>query len=98
MFIVAVDDNVWSWGSSRYYQLGHGTNTTEPFPRQITSLTNIVQIACGWKHVLALNNDGQVFVWGTNKNGKFLYHCIDCALLLIFNIMFICCYLFYVYI
>ena len=30
----------------------------------------IVQIACGRSHVMALNSDGHIFVWGSNDNGQ----------------------------
>merc|ERR1719469_618704 len=29
-----------------------------------------VQIACGWKHCLALTQDGKLYAWGHNKAGQ----------------------------
>lgn len=35
---------------------------------KINSLSNIVKIAAGKYHVIALDGDGTVFVWGSNVN------------------------------
>jgi alpha-tubulin suppressor-like RCC1 family protein len=74
MCCFVVDGNAWSWGSSRYYQLGHNSIETEPFPRQISNLKNIIQISCGWKHVIVCNQNGQVFGWGNNRHGNDTNH------------------------
>jgi alpha-tubulin suppressor-like RCC1 family protein len=36
----------------------------------IPDMTQIVQIAAGENHVLALNITGQVFAWGSNDYGQ----------------------------
>lgn len=61
---------VMAWGANRSSQLGLGSEKIFiPFPTLITTLQNIVQIACGNDHSLALNRDGKVFSWGKGEGG-----------------------------
>lgn len=39
-------------------------------PHRIEGLTDIVQVACGWSHSLALTKDGRVYSWGSTLNGR----------------------------
>ncbi|XP_078576873.1 putative E3 ubiquitin-protein ligase HERC4 isoform X2 [Branchiostoma floridae x Branchiostoma japonicum] len=41
-------------------------------PRMVKELSSlqIVQVACGGKHSLALSNDGRIFSWGNNSHGQ----------------------------
>lgn len=45
---------------------------TERIPRMVKVLgTNvIVQIACGIEHSIALTNDGELYAWGSNREGQ----------------------------
>lgn len=38
--------------------------------RQIDSLTQIKQIACGYNHYIALDNNGNVYSWGSGSDGR----------------------------
>ncbi|XP_038648648.1 probable E3 ubiquitin-protein ligase HERC3 isoform X2 [Scyliorhinus canicula] len=42
----------------------------KPQSRQSLSEKNIIQVACGNNHSLALSKDGQLFVWGQNTCGQ----------------------------
>jgi len=58
-----------------YYVCPTGLNSvdcTERVPRMVKVLgTNvIVQIACGVEHSIALTNDGELYAWGSNKEGQ----------------------------
>ncbi|GAA5129108.1 hypothetical protein GCM10023212_36650 [Luteolibacter yonseiensis] len=53
-----------------YGQLGNGTQALQPAPVQVTGLTNVVSIACGSSHSLALKSDGTVWTWGWNSAGQ----------------------------
>lgn len=46
--------------------------TIEQTPRMVKSLVSsvIIQIACGFKHVLALTNNGELYAWGSNDDGQ----------------------------
>lgn len=65
------DQHVYSWGSNQYGQLGYELEAEQPTPRVIPQLNGIqiVQIACGWKHTIALTRSGQMFTWGTSRHG-----------------------------
>ncbi|WP_154017830.1 PKD-like domain-containing protein [Candidatus Protochlamydia phocaeensis] len=67
------DGTVWAWGSNADGQLGDGTNTDSNIPVQVgggTPLTDIIAIAAGYSHSLALRSDGTVWAWGSNVNGQ----------------------------
>jgi len=51
-------------------QLGDATTTGRATPAQITGLANVVAIAAGTSHSLALKSDGTVFAWGGNSWGQ----------------------------
>ncbi|XP_011688741.1 PREDICTED: probable E3 ubiquitin-protein ligase HERC4 isoform X3 [Wasmannia auropunctata] len=64
---------LFSWGSNMKGQLGlNSVDCTERIPRMIKVLgTNvIVQIACGVEHSIALTNDGELYAWGSNREGQ----------------------------
>ncbi|XP_056652130.1 probable E3 ubiquitin-protein ligase HERC4 isoform X5 [Monodelphis domestica] len=64
---------VYAWGLDTDGQLGlPGTEEYIKVPRNIKSLTDIqiVQIACGYYHSLALSKGSEVFSWGQNKHGQ----------------------------
>lgn len=50
----------------------NSTDCTERIPRMVKVLgTNvIVQIACGIEHSIALTNDGELYAWGSNREGQ----------------------------
>jgi len=72
------DGTVWAWGWNRNGQLGDGTyyEKGSPIPIQVLGpggagyLTDIVAIAVGQHHSLALRSDGTVWAWGCNKYGQ----------------------------
>lgn len=70
------NDNVlWAWGCNSDGQLGNGTNTDNSYPIQVknsnnSSFTNVIAIAAGCYHSLALKSDGTVWAWGDNQNGQ----------------------------
>jgi hypothetical protein len=73
------DGTLLSWGSDRFGQLGDGTidnyNTTNspipnPTPAPVSVATNIVAIAAGIYHSLALKSDGTLLSWGNDDFGQ----------------------------
>jgi alpha-tubulin suppressor-like RCC1 family protein len=70
------DGTVWTWGMNNVGQLGDNTNTRRLTPVQVLGpnsvgfLTDIVAIAAGGIHTLALREDGTVFAWGGNGVGQ----------------------------
>jgi alpha-tubulin suppressor-like RCC1 family protein len=74
-YTVVVDANgaVWAFGESDGGQLGNGVScygcvTNSPAPVQVIGASNIVAVAAGFEHTLALCNAGTVTAWGNNSD------------------------------
>uniref|UniRef100_A0A3P9PHI8 RCC1 and BTB domain containing protein 2 n=2 Tax=Poecilia reticulata TaxID=8081 RepID=A0A3P9PHI8_POERE len=71
---MAVLDNgeIYGWGYNCNGQLGLGNNGNQQTPCRIAALqgVNIVQVACGYAHTLALTDEGFVYAWGANSYGQ----------------------------
>ncbi|XP_071455632.1 probable E3 ubiquitin-protein ligase HERC4 [Hetaerina americana] len=64
---------VFSWGCNLHGQLGHESITTSQHtPKIVRSLAavNIVQLASGIAHTLAIANNGDLYSWGSNTYGQ----------------------------
>jgi len=60
-----------AWGGNTNGQVGDGTTaTSRPVPAVIAGLTNVVAVAAGDAHSMALLSDGTVRTWGDNSNGQ----------------------------
>jgi len=73
------DGTVWAWGRNNYGQLGDGTGapgTDSNVPVQVVlefggdPLTDVVAVASGGGHVVALKDNGTVWTWGHNAEGQ----------------------------
>jgi alpha-tubulin suppressor-like RCC1 family protein len=71
---IALDQNgfVWTWGWDSQGQLGTGdayVNSTNGYaPIQVPGLTNVISIAAGDYHSVAVTASGQVYTWGANTD------------------------------
>jgi len=63
------DGTMRCWGLNYYGQVGDGTTTDRLTPYNL-GLTNVVQVAIGWRHGCALIADGTVRCWGSNSSGE----------------------------
>lgn len=61
---LSTDGTVWSWGHNVTGQLGNGNLAPSAVPGRVGSLTNIVDVAAGTNHGLAVGSDGSVWRWG----------------------------------
>lgn len=75
--VLSSNGEVWAWGNSKNGRLGiptsFGENQLVPVRIGIGSLMSqckIIDIACGYKHGLALAKSGHLFVWGCGLDGK----------------------------
>ncbi|ETR71995.1 MAG: hypothetical protein OMM_02059 [Candidatus Magnetoglobus multicellularis str. Araruama] len=74
--LVLLDNGeIWAWGDNTFGQLGIGDSVSAMNPTQVvqedgTPLTNIVSIAAGAFHSLALSNDGTIWAFGSNQEGQ----------------------------
>ncbi len=65
------DRTVWAWGRADYGRLGTGQTTgVRLTPQQIAGFTDVVAIAAGADHSLAVKADGSVWSWGRNDQGQ----------------------------
>jgi alpha-tubulin suppressor-like RCC1 family protein len=69
---IKADGTVWAWGSNSFGQLGQGAvdTTRHGTAVQVPGLSNIVQVAAGDGHALALDASGAVWGWGDNQRGQ----------------------------
>ena len=51
-------------------QLGDGTRYARFAPIQVQGITDVVSVAAGWGHSLALRRDGTLWGWGSNWEGQ----------------------------
>ncbi|XP_076603108.1 alsin-like isoform X2 [Chaetodon auriga] len=68
----SLDTEVWSWGRGSEGQLGHGDQLARLQPLCIKPLTGeeVIQVAAGSHHSLALTAHCQVYSWGSNMSGQ----------------------------
>ncbi|MEX2237780.1 MAG: hypothetical protein WEB00_09625 [Dehalococcoidia bacterium] len=63
--------SVRAWGNDNSGQLGDGgTNTNQPTPVAVSSLSGVTAIAAGGGHSLALLNDDTIRAWGSDGSGQ----------------------------
>jgi alpha-tubulin suppressor-like RCC1 family protein len=68
---VKTDGTVWAWGDDSADQLGILSWSDHSSPVQVDELTNnIIAVAAGGYHSLALGSDGKVWAWGLNVSGQ----------------------------
>ena len=70
---------VYSWGSSRYGQLGHGNRKTQLLPKMIEALDESISrersstvrlIGAGARHSVAVLGNGELYMWGRPDFGR----------------------------
>ncbi|MBT7161957.1 MAG: hypothetical protein HN904_04215, partial [Victivallales bacterium] len=73
-FVLALRDDgtVWSWGDPRGGQLGRTITRAVPAdpPAAIPGLANVMKVAAGATHALALTHTGELYAWGGNHFGQ----------------------------
>lgn len=72
-FALTTEGAVYGWGTFRKNEgvLGFTKEVnTARFPIYISQLQNATDIVCGTNHVLALDNKGQVYAWGSGQQNQ----------------------------
>ncbi|PNT68828.1 hypothetical protein BRADI_3g45740v3 [Brachypodium distachyon] len=69
---VSSSGDLYTYGWSKYGQLGHGDFEDHLVPHKLEALKDrfISQIAGGWRHTMAVAGDGKLYGWGWNKFGQ----------------------------
>jgi len=67
-----VEGNVWVWGQRSSGLQGNGVEWVDEdaAPAKVESLHNILQLAGGAGHLIALDENGDVYGWGQNRYGE----------------------------
>jgi hypothetical protein len=61
------EGRIFSWGYSRYGQLGRPVGSSLMVPPRYFGFEKITALAVGWYHVLALDEDQRLWAWGSNR-------------------------------
>ena len=73
------DGSVWAWGCNKNGELGNGSTDIKTEmtlgdnrngPVEIAILQDVVEIAAGGSHALAVTSDGGIWAWGSNDEGQ----------------------------
>jgi alpha-tubulin suppressor-like RCC1 family protein len=59
-----------SWGSNEEGELGDGTTTSRWQFGDVRAGNDVVRVAAGWTHTLAVRSGGSVWAWGANGLGE----------------------------
>jgi alpha-tubulin suppressor-like RCC1 family protein len=69
-----VSGNVWGWGDNEFGQIGSGAATGSDSgtnrPIQVQGVSNVIAIAAGDEHTIALTADKRVWTWGSDSYGQ----------------------------
>lgn len=68
--VLLYDGTVWTFGADGSGQLGNGAGGPTNAPAQVPGLSNVVQVACGQAHCLALQIGGRIKSWGEGGDGR----------------------------
>lgn len=68
--VLRSNGTVLAWGGNSSGQLGNGSTDDAEFPTPVVGLTNVVKIAAGGSHAMALTGDASVWTWGRNIYGQ----------------------------
>jgi len=66
------EGKLYGWGWNKFGQVGVGNNDDHCSPVQVhfPEEQKISQVACGWRHTLALSEKKNVFSWGRGTSGQ----------------------------
>jgi alpha-tubulin suppressor-like RCC1 family protein len=59
-----------AWGYNGSGQLGNGSTTISRTPVSVSGLSEVIAVAAGGEHSLALLSNGTVMAWGANREGQ----------------------------
>lgn len=64
----STDGNIYIWGKTRISSTIDVKNLPiDPETKKPVDMGNVIKVAAGFDHALALNDEGEVFAWGNNR-------------------------------
>ena len=69
---LTLSGELYACGSNRFGELGFDDEKSRPRPVRVVlpARVNLVAIACGSFHSLAISHDHQLYSWGSNSHGQ----------------------------
>lgn len=69
---VSEKGELYTFGWSKYGQLGHGDNETCEQPKKVEGLGDkvVALVSGGWRHTMVADAEGRVYGWGWNQYGQ----------------------------
>ncbi|PSC72205.1 ultraviolet-B receptor UVR8 [Micractinium conductrix] len=66
------EGEVFGWGWGRYGNVGDGETQDRHTPTKAKGLegVKVAQVACGWRHSIAVDEAGSMYTWGWNSYGQ----------------------------
>jgi alpha-tubulin suppressor-like RCC1 family protein len=61
---------VYTWGLGKNGALGHGNWDQVDLPKKVEGLKDIVKIDSGIDYTIALDKNGHLYSWGSNRYGQ----------------------------
>lgn len=68
--VVEPGQKLYAWGWNRFGQLGLGSMDDANMPCKVDLPGPVAQVACGWRHTLAVLKDDSAWSWGRGTNGQ----------------------------
>lgn len=62
--------HTWAWGANSAGQLGDGRTTNRSYAGAVPGMADVVHVAAGVSHSLALDSTGKIWAWGSNTFGQ----------------------------
>lgn len=66
---MTADGEVYTWGFGKNGALGHGNWEIVEEPKIVEGLKDIVKIDCGVDYTMAMDKNGKLYSWGSNRYG-----------------------------
>ncbi|KAL0244967.1 hypothetical protein GEMRC1_009047 [Eukaryota sp. GEM-RC1] len=66
---IAVNQNLWSWGSGSNGRLGRGSTTASNIPVRVNTIGKVINAAAGETHSTAVDVYNDVWSWGNSNDG-----------------------------
>lgn len=71
MYLACSDDGmVFTFGQSKYGQLGLGQTSSVTMPTELQTINDIIRVCSGRYHCAAMATTGSLYMWGWGERGQ----------------------------